>query len=162
MALTLGNCAKCGRVYNTRDGSQICATCFLEHEADRTLIESAIEMRNARTVSELSANTRLPRARVQKILREAPVLARGLDPDGTCSQCGMRRALAGAGRCVGCQLALYKSLGDVAADITYAPRTRATEDRGRIHILAAMQEKRRRTGSYRFLPPPQSIKGTVG
>ena len=162
MALTLGNCATCGGVYNTRYGSQVCAACYLEDEADRALIESAIEMGNLRTVSDLAADTRLPRACVRKILREAPVLARGLDPDGMCSQCGERRALASSGRCVGCQLALYKSLGDVAAEVRYAPRPKATQEGGRMHVLAAVQEKRRRTGSYRLLPAPQSIKGNVG
>ena len=162
MALTLGNCARCSRVYNTRYGSQVCAACYLQDEADLTMIESAIETRNARTVSDLTADTRLPRARVRKILRQTPVLAQGLEPDGTCIQCGLRIALASSGRCVGCQLALYKSLGDVASDVAYAPRPKATKDGGRMHILAAVQEKRRRTGSYRFLPAPQSIKGTVG
>ncbi len=90
------------------------------------------------------------------------MLARGLDPDGTCSQCGVRRALASSGRCVGCQLALYKSLGDVASDVAYAPRPKTAMGGGRMHILAAVQEKRRRTGSYRFFAAPQSIKGTPG
>lgn len=162
MALTLGNCARCNSVYNTRYGSPICAECYLKDEADRSLVESVIQMRHARTVSDVTAATRLPRARVRKILREAPVLAQGLDPDGMCSQCGERHALASSGRCVGCQLALYKSLGDIAAEVRYAPRPRATQERGRMHVLAAVQEKRRRTGSYRLLPAPQSIKGNVG
>ena len=160
--LTLGNCARCHSVYDTRDGSQICAACYLKDEGDRSLIETAIETRRARTVSDVTAATRLPRARIRKILREAPELAQALEPDGACSQCGGRRALASSGRCVACQLALYKSLGDVAAAVAFAPRPKSATEGGRIHILAAVQEKRQRTGSYRFYPAPPSIKGGVG
>lgn len=162
MALTLGNCARCNSVYNTRFGSQLCPECYLKDEGDRALVESAIETRHARTVSDVTAATRLPRTRVRKILRQEPRLAQGLEPDGACSQCGGHRALASSGRCVGCQLALYKSLGDVAAAVAFAPRPKTIRDRGRMHILAAVHEKRQRTGSYRFHPATRSIKGNVG
>lgn len=161
MALTLGNCATCGRVYNTRHGSEVCADCYLENEAARALVETSVQMRKARCLSEIAADTRLDKTRVRKILRDAPVLARDLEPEGTCSQCGEREALASSGRCVGCQLALYKSLGDVVADVTFAPRIKPSETAGRMHVLAAVQEKRRRTGSYRFNATPQSIKGAI-
>ena len=162
MALTLGNCARCHGVYNTRYGSPICAKCYLKDEGNRSLVESVVQTRQARTVSEVATVTRLPRARVRKILREAPKLAQGLEPDGACSQCGADRALASSGRCLACQLALYTSLGDVAAAVAYAPRPKAAKDGRRVHILVAVQEKRRRTGSYRFVPTSRSIKGGVG
>lgn len=159
MALTLGNCATCGRVYNTRHGSEVCADCYLEGEADRELVEAAIETQRARTLSAVVAHTRLDETRVKEILRDAPVLARDLEPEGTCSECGRREALASSGRCVGCQLALYKSLGDVVADAEFASAMGPLETAGRMHVLAAVQDKRRRTGSYRFNSTPQSIKG---
>ena len=161
MALTLGNCAACGRVYNTRHGSQVCADCYLENEADRSLVETSVDMRKARSLSEIAADTRLHETHVRKILRDSPVLARELEPEGACSQCGELQALASSGRCIGCQLALYKSLGDVVADVTFAAAMKPSETAGRTHVLAAVQEKRRRTGSYRFNAAPQSIKGAV-
>ena len=118
MALTLGNCATCGRVYNTRHGSEVCADCYLENEAARALVETSVQMRKARCLSEIAADTRLDKTRVRKILRDAPVLARELEPEGTCSQCGEREALASSGRGVGCPLALYKSVGAGAGDVT--------------------------------------------
>ncbi len=89
------------------------------------------------------------------------MLARDLDPEGTCSQCGEREALASSERCIGCQLALYKLLGDVVADVTFALAMKPLGTAGRTHVLAAVQEKRRRTGSYRFNTAPQSIKGAI-
>lgn len=161
MALTLGNCATCHRVFNTRDGSQVCADCYLKNEADQSLVETSVEMRKARTLSAIAADTRLHETRVRQILRDAPVLARELEPEGVCSQCGERQALASSGRCIGCQLALYKSLGDVVADVRYGPRIKPSETSGRMRVLAAVQEKRRRTGTYRFNVVPQSIKGAI-
>ncbi len=159
MALTLGKCAACGRVYDATQGLQVCADCYFENEADRELVEAAIDTQRARTLSAVVAHTGLDETRVRRILRDAPLLARELEPEGMCSECGRREAVASSGRCVGCQLALYKSLGDVAADAALASAMGPLETAGRTHVLAAVQEKRRRTGSYRFNSAQQSIKG---
>ena len=75
-----------------------------------------------------------------------------------CLRCGGHGTLLDLGLCVGCGLALYKSLGDAAMELSHAKRP---EQPARpISVLDAVQEKRRRTGSYRFFAAPSSIRGT--
>lgn len=161
MALRLGKCARCGRVYSAQDGSQLCVDCCFKNESERLTVESSVEDRGSQTLSEITADTRLPKARVRTILRKSPILARGLEPEGSCSQCGLAGALASSGRCIGCQLALYAMLGDGALKVSLAKPAEPVIRPNAMHVLRAVQEKRRRTGSYRFYSAPRSIKGAA-
>ena len=159
-ALSLGRCAGCGRVYSPQVESQLCVDCDFKNEEDHLKVESSVDARKRQTLSEIAADTHLSKARVRTILRNAPLLARELEPEGNCSQCGRIDALASSGRCIGCQLALYATLGDGALNVKVKPAEPELRPRA-MHVLRAVQDKRRRTGSYRFDPTPRSIKGAA-
>ena len=159
-APSLGRCAGCGRVYSPQVESQLCVDCHFKNEEDHLKVESCVDSRERQTLSEVASDTHLTTARVRAILRTAPILARELEPEGSCSQCGRPGALASSGRCIGCQLALYATLGDGARNVGAEVPEPTVRPRA-MHVLRAVQDKRRRTGSYRFDPTPRSIKGAA-
>jgi len=76
-----------------------------------------------------------------------------------CVRCGRAATLKDQRLCTACGLALYKSLGDVADDL--AARNPHSQAGRPMHVLESVQQKRLRTGTYRFYAAPASIKAGV-
>lgn len=161
MALSLENCSRCNNIFDARLGSDICSSCHEDAERELSLVECSLERGEESTLSQIVHDTQLPRERVQSILRGARILTRGMRPEGSCTKCAEREAMPDCDYCLGCQLELFKSLGDLAADATETMLNRTPSPRKPSNLRAALHEKRRRTGTYRFqsTAPPSRRTG---
>lgn len=158
MAGELRNCVDCGRLFTGSAAVVRCAECFDRTDSEVSRLEQTIGG-GGMSVTDIARGSGMSLDRVRTILQEAKVMSRNLRKEGRCDRCGRYGRLPDADHCLSCQLELFKSLGDAAADVLDAERL--TEDRGsrRLSVLEAVQEKRRRTGGYRFSVSPRNVKG---
>ncbi len=153
MNLALENCPGCGRAYAAAGDVGLCSQCFEER------VRAATTAKWLRSNPETATNTDSPERPVGSTARGARVPGRNPRSEKRCASCGVKEPLAGADNCLGCQLALYKALGDLAAEVARGRPIAGLRRPRPMYVRDMVHQKRRRTGSYRFTPVTPSIKG---
>lgn len=86
----------------------------------------------------------------------APLLS-GKGPQRPCERCKKRERMANQRFCLTCQLDVHRDLASQAGGIKPTTTGKKPRLKGTVHEMLA--EKRRRTGTYRFYPALQGVKG---
>ena len=120
-------------------------------------MEDAIHVYGQGKPSEIAEHTLLPLERVKVLLHHAKVLAENVESETLCRNCNESNALTHSQYCLGCQLAIFKSLGDEAhqAEVNHL----SLPDINLYSLRDTLAEKRQRTGTSRFQHSPKSVKG---
>lgn len=154
-------CHDCGAAFVPDPGESRCAACRRKREKLAGLIGGAVE-RGQRNIDDIARSTGLSPRQVSKTLQTSNYLRHAAESNETCVQCGERPAQQGSPFCLACRLALYKSLGDAASETERnqkGKKKRAKSGMESGSTMAALSEKRRKTGSHRFNPAPSQRKG---
>lgn len=162
MLLNMGKCIQCNRVVASDGTRSLCDVCFEQYDLDAGLIEDAIHLHRLGTPEAIANFTHLSPERVTEILEGGSIYNN--ESEELCENCKKKPSLNHSDYCLGCQLAIYKSLGD---NMTLAANTAPkAPDPFKTSPLTALRnslnDKRKRAGFNRFNPSTTSIKGTGG
>lgn len=158
----IGNCFECGRVIVSDATRDLCDVCFVQYDLDFGMIEDAISIHHSNSPAEIAEQTRIPLNRIEHILEHEQLLMDQGESDRTCSKCNAKPALTNAEYCLGCQLAMFKSLGDEAnraASNSLPPYQKS--DSSLRSLKDTMDTKRSRAGFNRY-KPNSSVKNQRG
>lgn len=158
----LAKCGECRELFSAYAKETRCPEC--EREAARVfeLIDSALGYGNSTTAREVSEIIELPLEIVKRAVRRSRTLSDRALLEEPCKRCKDREAIRHSDYCALCILAIESSLRDAVAEVKKSmaePPWRPENRIGKMNVLTAMREKRRRTGSHRFTATPRSVKG---
>ena len=159
----MNSCILCKRFIASDSTRQVCDVCFEQYDMEIGFIEDAIEIHGLTSPEQIAAHTHIPLERVHQLLLSKQNLAHEILGDEICSKCRKKPAMTHSRYCLGCQLALFKNLGDEARTVAKHPYI--PDPKSRPKGLSAKEElaqKRNRAGFNRFDPSIKSIKGTGG
>jgi len=161
--LELKHCRLCKRVIASDDERDVCDVCFDQYDMDLGLIDDAIHVHDLSTPESIAEHTHLSVERVSQLLTASFSEEDTQSSDDTCSMCGKNPAMNQSSYCLGCQLAMYKSLGDNARSVSDNPLyPDPAKPSPTFSARSALTEKRNRAGFNRFDPTTTSVKGTGG
>lgn len=160
MAEDLKPCPDCGKVFSPETDGGLCGDCAYENESLTGLIQDAVERHGKKNAKEIARFLSTPLAKVKTAIRSSRLLAHDLGEEDLCKRCNTNLAQRGSEFCLDCRLEVHKSIGAITRDLkeNVALERPARLDQSRMNIGAALQDKRRRTGTNRFDPTPRQIK----
>lgn len=157
------HCKLCKRFIASDDTRDVCDVCFEQYDMEMGFIEDAIELQGLSRPADIAAHTHIPLDRVLILLKATDDPAHEGESGGICTNCRKNPALTHSKYCLGCQLSLYKTLGEEARTVAKHPYI--PDPKSRPKGLSAKEElaqKRNRAGFHRFDPSTKSVKGTGG
>lgn len=158
----IGNCFECGRVIASDATQDLCDVCFVQYDRDFGMIQDAISIHRCNRSDEIAEQTRMPIKRIEHILEHEQLLTNQDESDKTCSKCKSKPALVGFQHCLGCKLAMFKSLGDEANQAASNSIPAFQKPDSSLQSLKnAMDAKRSRAGFNRY-KPNASVKNQRG
>jgi hypothetical protein len=143
--LKIRRCGQCGKLFKQEPGKELCAQCQYALEPGR---HRSSPGRVPQLQDEHDGSTFEP---LPALLREPS--GEGPPPEEHCVRCQAQTAVEGSEFCFGCNLDLYRSLGD-AAELLFTSLERMEERRHStsLNVISAYEAKRRRTATSRIDP----------
>ena len=149
----IGNCRECGKLISPDMPGHVCSVCRdaqIMHEAHgETSVNKA-----RKTLDRLADTAGVTSHEVRQLMRDLPSLARYLDNEPTCANCGRRPPLDGMNLCLRCQIDTLDMLR-MATDEAWE-HAQEDQDEAAMHpkrsVLDLLEEKRARTSTANINP----------
>lgn len=149
----ISHCRDCGKLISAGLPDGRCSVCR-GAEAMREKHDSAKVTQVRKTLEQLADTVGVSSHEVRQAMRDLPTLARYLDNEPTCANCGRRPPIEGMQLCLRCQVdALYvlRNATDEAYERALEMQDGAEMQRNR-SVLDMVDEKRARTSTANINP----------
>lgn len=165
METHLAKCGECKTLFRAYAKETRCPECTSEAARIFEMIDAVLDYRNLTTAREVAEIIELPLETVKRAVRLSRTLSEHTLLEERCKRCKDREAIRHSEYCALCILAIEASLRDAVNEVKKSmvePPWKSENRIGKMNVLTAMREKRKRTGTQRFTATPRSVKGGGG